>query len=372
MSRERLTGSVALVVFAALVLSVPLIVEDVFLLNKFARYCCLAMLAVALAFSWGQAGILNLGQAVSFGLGAYAMAMHLKLKTTPVHTGADGLPDFMVWNNLERLPLLWVPFQSQGFALAAGVVVPALLAAALGWFMFRGRVTGVYVAIITLATMVVMNLVVIDQQAYTGGFNGITDLGLLSLFGHEIDPYSRQIYWLAAGLLVVVLLLGQLVVHSRAGLILQAIRDGEDRVRFFGYDVARFKIFAMAFSAAIAGVAGMVYTTVMEFASPTFMDVPFSLAVVIWVAVGGRQSLLGAAIGALVVAGVQGALSESQIFLKSWSLLMGLIFIGVVLFLPRGLAGAAEDLFAAVAGRLAGRSGSVGPTVLPVGARRNA
>ncbi len=331
-------------IFAAVLLAVPLFVGDVFLLNKYARYCCLAILAVALSFSWGYAGILNLGQAVSFGLGAYAMAMYLKLRTTPIHTGADGLPDFMVWNNVERLPLLWVPFQNQGFALAAGIAGPALMAALLGWFMFRGRVTGVYVAIITLAVMVVLNLVVIDQQAYTGGFNGITDLGLLALFGHEFDAYSADVYYLAAGVLIAVLLIGYLAAMSRTGLILQAIRDSEDRVRFFGYDVARFKIFAMTFSAAIAGLAGMIYTVVMEFASPTFMDVPFSLAIVIWVAVGGRQSLLGAAIGAIFVTGVQGALSESQVFLKSWSLLMGLLFIAVVLFLPRGIAGAAQDI----------------------------
>lgn len=366
MARESLATFLPVAVFAALLLAVPLVIDDVFLLNKYARYCCLAMLAVALSFSWGYAGILNLGQAVSFGLGAYAMAMYLKLKTTPIHTGADGLPDFMVWNNVERLPLLWVPFQSQAFALTAGIVGPALLAALLGWFMFRGRITGVYVAIITLAAMVVMNLVVIDQQAYTGGFNGITDLGFLALFGHEFDAYSADVYYLAAGTLIAVLVLAYLVVLSRTGLILQAIRDSEDRVRFFGYDVARYKIFAMAFSAAIAGLAGMLYTVVMEFASPTFMDVPFSLAIVIWVAVGGRQSLLGAAIGAIFVTGVQGALSESQVFLKSWSLLMGLIFIAVVLFLPMGLAGAAQG-----AGRWLRRS-LAGPAAAAPAVRRKA
>jgi urea transport system permease protein len=339
MRHQTVFSFVSVAALGAVLLAVPIVIDDAFLINKWARYCCLAMLAVALSFSWGYAGILNLGQAVSFGVGAYAMAMHLKLKTTPIHTGADGLPDFMVWNNVERLPLFWVPFRSEAFALAAGVLLPVLLASLLGWFMFRGRVTGVYVAIITLATMVVINLLVIDQQAYTGGFNGITDLGYLVVFGHEFDPYALDVYFLAAGGLIAALLLGYLVVHSRAGLVLQAIRDSEDRVRFFGFDVARFKIGAFAFSAAVAGAAGMIYTVVMEFASPTFMDVPFSLAVVIWVAVGGRQSLLGAAIGALLVNGVQGALSETPLFLKSWSLVMGLLFIAVVLFLPQGLAG---------------------------------
>lgn len=344
MRRDVVTTFLPVFVFAILLFSVPLVVDDVFLLNRYARYCCLAILAVALSFSWGYAGILNLGQALSFGLGAYALAMHLKLKTVPVHTGADGLPDFMVWNNVERLPLLWVPFQSQAFAFAAGIAAPVLVASLLGWFMFAGRVTGVYVAIITLASMVVMNLLVIDQQAYTGGFNGITDLSLLSVFGYEIDPYSTLIYYITAATLIGALVIGYLTVLSRTGLILQAIRDSEERVRFFGYDVARFKLFAMAFSAAIAGIAGMLYTVVMEFASPTFMDIPFSLAIVVWVAVGGRQSLLGAAIGALFVNGVQGALSETPIFVKFWSLLMGLLFIGVVMGLPMGLAGAAQGV----------------------------
>ncbi len=352
MTRDVYQTFALVAIFAIALLAAPSVVDDAFLINKFARYCCLAILAVALSFSWGCAGILNLGQALSFGLGAYAMAMYLKLKTTPIHTGAEGLPDFMVWNNLERLPALWVPFQSQAFAILSGIGAPALVAALLGWFMFRGRITGVYVSIITLATMVVTNLLVIDQQAYTGGFNGLTDLGTLILLGREFDAYSPATYYLSAGTLIGVLIVGYCVVHSRTGLILQAIREAEDRVRFFGYDVARFKIFAMVFSAALAGLAGMLYTIVMEFASPTFMDVPFSLAIVVWVAVGGRQSLLGAAIGALFVNGIQGALSETAFFLRFWSLLMGLLFVLVVLLLPRGLTGLAEDIGRAIRERV--------------------
>lgn len=334
--------SLQIAVYAAVcvvIFLIPLLLDNDFLLNRYARYLVLGMAAMALSLSWGYAGILNLGQAVSFGIGSYCMAMALKLRTVPVHTGAEGLPDFMVWNNVESLPWFWQPFHSMPIALLAGVLVPAILALALGWFMFRGRVTGVYVAIITLATLVVANLLIIDQQPYTGGFNGITDLAQLNLFGIEFDAYSKSTYYLVATCLTVALFLALAVTKSKAGLILQAVRDHEQRVRYFGYDVAAFKVFAFSTSAAIAGVAGMLYTVVMEFASPTFLGVPLSLSIVIWCAVGGRQSLLGAMIGAVLVAGMQGALSESETFLETWTLVMGAMFVLVVLFLPNGLAG---------------------------------
>ncbi len=326
------------------ILLVPIVLDDAFLLNKYARYLVFGMLAVSLSLSWGYAGILNLGQAMTFGLGSYCMAMMLKLKTIPVHTGSDGLPDFMVWNNVTELPWFWVPFYSSVFGVAAGILVPVLLAALLGWFVFRGRVTGVYAAIITLAAMVVVQLLIIDQQRFTGGFNGITDLAQFDVAGFEFDAYGSSSYYLVAICLTFTLFLSLAITKSKTGLILQAIRDQEDRVRFFGYDVALFKIFVFSVSAGIAGLAGMLYTIVMEFASPTFLGVPLSLSVVIWVAVGGRQSLLGAMLGALIVTGVQGALSESETFLDSWTLIMGLLFVLVVLFLPKGLAGAYEKI----------------------------
>ena len=335
------------------ILLVPSFVDNAFLLNKYARYLVLGIFAMSLSLSWGYAGILNLGQAVSFGLGSYSMAMALKLMTVPVYTGKAGLPDFMVWNNLKVLPWFWEPFHSVPFALAAGVIVPALFAGLFGWFIFRGRVVGVYVAIITLAALVVVNLVIIDQQRFTGGFNGITDLAQFEIFGLAFDAYGRSSYYLVAASLTVCLFFALAVTKSKAGLILQAIRDHEDRVRYFGYDVAFFKIFAFSVSAGIAGIAGMLYTIVMEFASPTFVAVPLSLSVVIWCAVGGRQSLLGAMLGAIIVTGMQGALSESAIFLDTWMLIMGLIFVLVVLFLPKGLAGAAEM----IADRLLGNGG---------------
>lgn len=322
----------------AAILILPFFIQDDFLLNRIARYLVLAMVAMALSLSWGYAGILNLGQAMSFGIGSYCMAMALKLRTVPVHTGSDGLPDFMVWNNVTVLPWFWRPFWSMPFAIAAGILLPAAVAGVLGWFMFRGRVTGVFVAIITLATMIVISLVIIDQQQYTGGFNGITDLAQLELFGITFDAYSSSTYYLVALSLTASLFFALAVTRSKAGLVLQAIRDQEQRVRFFGYDVALFKTMIFGISAAIAGLAGMLYTVVMEFASPTFLSVQLSLSIVVWCAVGGKQSLLGAMLGAILVAGVQGALSESETFLDSWTLIMGGLFVLIVLFLPNGLA----------------------------------
>jgi urea transport system permease protein len=346
--KKTRTEIVVCAVVCLAILLVPTFVDDAFLLNKYARYLVFGMLAIALSLSWGYAGVLNLGQAMTFGLGSYCMAMALKLKTVPVHTGSDGLPDFMVWNNVTELPWFWQPFYSMTFGVIAVIMVPVAVAGLLGWFMFRGRVTGVYAAIITLAAMVVVQLLIIDQQAYTGGFNGITDLAQFEVGSLTFDAYSSSTYYLVAVLLTLSLFGALAVTKSKTGLIIQAIRDQEDRVRFFGYDVALYKIFVFSLSAAIAGIAGMLYTIVMEFASPTFLGVPLSLSVVIWVAVGGRQSLVGAMLGALIVTGVQGALSESETFLETWTLIMGLLFVLVVLFLPKGIAGAVE----AIAGRM--------------------
>lgn len=151
MSKRTLTQVVIYSMVCLAILLLPTFIDDDFLLNRFARYLVLAMVSMALALSWGYAGILNLGQAMSFGLGSYCMAMALKLRTIPVHTGSEGLPDFMVWNNVESLPWFWKPFYSLPFAIAAGILLPVIVSAVLAWFMFRGRVTGVYVAIITLA-----------------------------------------------------------------------------------------------------------------------------------------------------------------------------------------------------------------------------
>ncbi|MEQ8575814.1 MAG: urea ABC transporter permease subunit UrtC [Fulvivirga sp.] len=308
-------------------------------LNTYARYLALGMAAAALALSWGTAGLLNLGQALTFGIGAYIMAMHLKLKASASQAG--GLPDFMVWTNMEELPWFWEPFHSVGITLAAGVLVPVGIAGLIGGFMFRGRITGVFVAIITLSLMLAVQLWMIAEQQFTGGQNGLTGLASLELFGWSVDIYTVAFYYLVAGCLMVILALALLLVRSKAGLVLKAIKADPERVRFFGYDVARYEVLAFSTSAGIAGVAGMFYAMVLEFASPTYMGLSLSLAFVIWAAVGGRESIVAATLGGIGVNMAEGRLSD--LFFDQWTLILGVIFIVVVLFLPRGLFGLVMD-----------------------------
>lgn len=342
MNRTNHYDFLGYIAFAIIILmGVPFLLGfDGFELNTFARYLALAMVAMALALSWGTAGLLNLGQAATFGIGSYVMAMHLKLAASTNNPG--GMPDFMGWTNVESLPWFWQPFHSLPVTLLAGLLLPAAVAGLMAMFMFRGRITGVFVAIITLALMVALQLVFIEEQRFTGGQNGLTGLAPMSIAGWTVDTYSLSFYYLVACCLIVALLLGMLVVRSKVGLVLRAIREDASRVRYFGYDVAAYETFVFCLSAAIAGWAGMLYTLVLEFASPTYMSVSFSLAIVIWCAVGGRESLVWAAIGAILVNLAEGRLSD--VFVEGWLLILGLLFIIFVIFLPRGLYGLASAL----------------------------
>ncbi|APX89639.1 urea ABC transporter permease subunit UrtC [Brevirhabdus pacifica] len=333
MTRKLSYDLLAYAAFAAVIfwLVPTLYAYDGFELNTFARYLSLAIVAMALALSWGTAGLLNLGQAATFGIGSYAMAMHLKLRAS------DGLPDFMGWNNVDTLPWLWVPFESLTFTLLAGLLLPAAVGGIIAIFMFRARIAGVFVAVITLAFLVAFQLLVIEQQGLTGGQNGLTGLAPLNLFGWSVDTYSVGFYYLVAACLMAALTIGIYVSHSKFGLILRAIREDAERTRFFGYNVSSFETMVFCISAALAGWAGMLYTLVLEFASPTYMSVSFSLAIVIWVAVGGRESVIAAAIGAIIVNALEGRLSD--VFVEGWNLMLGVTFVLVVIFMPRGLFG---------------------------------
>lgn len=333
MNRSLKYDLIALVIFSLVIIfGFPaLLGYDAFELNTYSRYLSLGIVAMALALSWGTAGLLNLGQAATFGIGAYAMAMHLKLKAS------NGLPDFMGWNNVETLPWFWVPFHSLSFTLIAGLLIPAFVGGLIAVFMFRARISGVFVAVITLAFLVAFQLLVIEQQGLTGGQNGITGLAPLGLFGWTVDIYSESFYYLVAGCLIAAMLVCLYIVHSKFGLILRAIREDADRTRFFGYNVASYETMAFCISAALAGLSGMLYTLVLEFASPTYMSVSFSLAIVIWCAVGGRNSVIAAAIGAIIVNILEGQLSD--VFVEGWNFILGATFVLVVLFMPRGLYG---------------------------------
>jgi urea transport system permease protein len=258
---------------------------------------------------------------------------------------------------ISRTSFLWEPFQNPWFGIAMGVLAPVLVALGIGWVMFRKRVSGVFVSIIMLALVLLVRLVVIDAQPLTNGFNGLTDLGDLVLFGVDLDPYSVLTYYVVAGFLALALVAARALVETRAGLVLQATRDDQNRVRYLGFDVPSYQVFFFAASAAIAGIAGTLYVVVAQFASPTFMDLTFSITMVVWAAVGGRASLLGACIGAIGINIIEAGASETQSLVQAWRAVIGLIFVLAVLYLPRGLAGLASDAADRVLSRL-GRSGA--------------
>jgi urea transport system permease protein len=322
------------------------------------------MLGIAVALSWGYAGILNLGQGLFFGGGAYMLAMSLKLASqTSLQQGSDKpVPDFMLWNAepgsqtdlccINKASFLWIPFQNQWFGVAMGIVLPVCIAAVLGIIMFRKRIAGVFISIITLALVLLVRLLIIDAQPLTNGFNGLTDLGWFKIFDFEFDPYVTPTYYLVAGSLAVVLVLSRILIETRAGLILQAIRDDQNRARYLGFDVPRFQTFFFTVSAGISSFAGMLYVIAAEFASPTFMDLSFSISMVVWAAVGGRASILGACLGAIIINILTATVSETKGFAEAWKAIIGLIFVLVVLYLPRGLAGFGHDIVDRVLNRL--------------------
>lgn len=355
MSIERKFQIAAYVLFIAVIFTAP-VFGDEFWLNRISKYLVYGMLGVAIALTWGYAGILNLGQGLFFGLGAYMLAMSLKLSSlTSLQQGSDQpVPDFMLWNAEPGAPtelccinkgsFLWLPFQSQSVGLVLGIALPVVIAGALGMLVFRKRISGVFVSIITLALVLLVRLVMVDAQPVTNGFNGLTDLGWLTIGGVEFDPYSRATYYLCAVSLSLTLIGARLIVETRAGMILQAIRDDQVRARYLGFDVSLYQVFFFVISAGIAGVAGMLYVVVAEFASPTFMDLSFSVTMVVWAAVGGRSSLLGACIGAILINMIEAEVSETEALVEAWKAIIGLIFVLVVLFMPRGLGGVAHDV----------------------------
>ena len=338
MNRKEAIG---FLILAALIFIVLPVVLDDFRLNLFGKYLTYAFVAVGLALCWGAGGILSLGQGVFFGLGGYCMAMFLKLEaSTPENTAIQstpGVPDFMDWNQLTELPWWWEPFYSLPLALLAVVAVPVVFAFIIGVAMFTRRVGGVYFAIITQAFAAIMTILIIGQQGFTGGVNGITDLRTLLGWDIRTDEAKTILYFVNGVLLFAVLLTAQYVRKSKLGRLLIAMRDQEDRVRFSGYNVANFKIFIFCLGAAFAGIGGAMFTLQVGFMSPTLVGIVPSIEMVIFCAVGGRLSILGAVYGALVVNWAKTTFSES--FPELWLLGLGGLFIAVVMLFPNGLAG---------------------------------
>jgi urea transport system permease protein len=339
LGRFRVPGAFllgALLLFAV----APLALSD-FRLSLLAKYLCYAIVAVGVSLAWGRGGLLVLGQGVFFGLGGYAMAMHLKLADAAA-TG-QALPDFMqLYGTSDSLPWWWQPFANPAFALAMTVLLPMTVAALLGFFVFRRRVKGAYFAILSQALAAALSIWLIGQQATTGGTNGLTDIQ--GFFGYDLrDPVNqRTVYFIVCAALLLLMAAARQLFVSRYGELLVAVRDSEERVRFLGYDPAHVKLVAYVVAAGMAGLAGALFVPVVGIISPALIGIVPSIGFVIGAAVGGRASLLGAVLGAVAVAWAQSSLSDA--FPAAWTYLQGLLFVVAVGFLPGGLASLAAVL----------------------------
>jgi urea transport system permease protein len=319
----------------------PFRVSD-FTLNLFGKFLAYAVLALGIDLIWGYAGVLSLGHGVFFALGAYAMGMHLMLEIGTQGVYQNVLPDFMVWNRVTELPLFWRPFHSGPFTLLAALAVPGAVAFLFGYLTFRSRIRGVYFSLITQALALSAWLVFNRNAMNLGGTNGLS--GFKTVFGFPLnDPATqRGLYVVTAVCLVGAYLLCRLIVRSPAGKVLVAIRDSETRVLFSGYSPAAYKLFVFTVSAVLAGAAGALYVPQVGIITPAKIGVLPSIEMVVWVAVGGRGTLLGAVIGAVGINWLQSLLTTS--YPDVWLLVLGGLFIGVVLFFPDGLVGGARRL----------------------------
>lgn len=338
-------GAVGFLILAALILVVFPLFLDAFRLNMVGKYLTYAFVAVGLVLCWGYGGILSLGQGIFFGLGGYCMAMFLKLEASDPETtkiqSTPGIPDFMDWNQITELPLIWEPFHSFGLTLIAVIAVPVLLAFVIGVAMFKRRVGDVYFSIVTQAIALILTVLIIGQQGLTGGVNGITDLKTLLGWDIRSDEAKLILYFVNAALLLGCILIGKFILASKLGRLLMAMRDKEERVRFSGYDVASFKVFVFCIAAAFSAIGGAMFALQVGFMSPSFVGIVPSIEMVIFCAVGGRMSLLGAVYGALLVN--FGKTYFSETFPELWLYLMGGLFIAVVMYFPNGLAGLYES-----------------------------
>ncbi|MEO8893363.1 MAG: urea ABC transporter permease subunit UrtC [Coleofasciculaceae cyanobacterium] len=333
--RQRLLLiEVGVVIAIALILIflIPTVITGV-RLNQLGRFLALSIAALGIDLIWGYTGLLSLGHGVFFALGGYALAMHLQL--APIKAGS--LPEFMGLYGVTELPWFWQPFNSFGLTTIAVILIPALFGAVLGYLVFRNRIKGVYFSILTQAATIVFFNFFNGQQKLFNGTNGLTNYK--TLLGADINSNQTQFvfYTLTILFLIATYALCRWLTQGRFGNLLIAIRDDESRVRFTGYNPTGFKVLVFAISAALAGLAGAMFTLQTGIISPKAMDIAFSIEIVIWVAVGGRASLVGAIIGTIFVNFAKSFLSEK--FPEIWLFFQGALFLIVVTVLPDGLVG---------------------------------
>ena len=308
-----------------------------FTLNRFGKFLAFAILALGLDLIWGYTGILSLGHGVFFGIGAYCIGMHLMLTIGTESVYGSTLPDFMVWNQVKELPFFWKPFYSFPAAVLGAILVPVLCALIFGFLAFRSRIKGVYFAIITQAVALSAWLVFNRNETNLGGTNGLTDFKQILGFRLSEPGTQRFLYVLTVLSLGGAYFLCRWIIESRTGKVLVAIRDSEQRVLFSGYSPATYKLFVFVVSAGLAGLAGMLYAPQVGIITPAQIGVLPSLEMVIWVAVGGRGTLIGAIIGAVGVNFARSLLTNY--FPELWPFFLGGLFIAVVLIFPDGLVG---------------------------------
>jgi urea transport system permease protein len=308
-----------------------------FRLNQFGKFLCFAILALGLDLIWGYCGVLSMGQGVFFGFGAYCMGMYLALQIGKESVYGSDLPDFMVWTQVKELPFFWYPFKSFAGAFLGAILVPVLFATIFGFLAFRSRIKGVYFAIITQALAFAAWLVFNRNETRLGGTNGLTDFK--QLLGYRLSDPSTQrgLYIITVLALGAAYLFCRWIVASRAGKVLIAIRDSESRVTFSGYTPWMYKLFVFVVSAGLAGLAGMLYVPQVGIITPAQIGVLPSLEVVIWVAVGGRGTLIGAVLGAVAVNYGRSVLTNY--FPEAWPFILGGLFVVVVTMFPDGLLG---------------------------------
>lgn len=337
---NRTAQWLAYVAIFALLALLPVVAENPFVLNQFARYTVLATLAVSVSLVWGFGGILSLGQGIAFGLAAYGMAMTMQMQSQDPLT--NPVPSFMLSGGLETLPMLWAPFTNTTLGLFLAVAVPTAFFAAFGAMMFQARIAGVFVAIMSLAMLAAWYAMATDMQPFTAGFNGISPPMPLQIFGTMIDPYSPTAYWICVGFLAALTMMAKLLMQSRFGTVVQAIRDDPERARFLGYNVALYQTVLFSISGFIAALAGMCWVLVVQYVSPTALELSLSLSAVVWAAVGGRLSLIGAVIGAFLVNSAQSYLGDA--LQDVWTIFLGTMFVVIVLLLPTGIIGLVESV----------------------------
>lgn len=332
-NRNRLIEtSIILALFIILAVILPIVIPA-FRLRLVGRFLALAIVALGIDLIWGYTGLLSLGHGIFFALGGYALAMHLNLQIP-----AGKIPDFFTLYGVKELPWIWQPFYSFPFTVLALIIIPGIVAGLIGYLVFRNRIKGVYFSILTQAALLVFYNFFNGQQELINGTNGLkTDTE--KIFGVLASSANAQrgFYITTVVLLVLIYLLCRWLTSGRFGRLLMAIRDDETRVRFSGYNPTGYKVLVFAISGAIAGIAGALYTVQTGIINPSIMQVAFSIEMVIWVAVGGRGTLVGAILGTMLVRLAQTFLSES--FPEIWLFFQGALFLIVVTVLPDGIIG---------------------------------